>query len=250
MGHPVSQHAPPGLRPQCAPGPGVSAAVCAADADWASGAALQKLQPSHYLQALHEGVKPGGQALLRPALRAACAQRSAVRELQAFQISSAVPVSPGCAWPAARALNSVVMELRKCCNHAFLLDGAEDAAQASLAGLSPLDKLLAASGKLTLLDAMLTRLIAQGHRTLVYSQFTRVRQGRTWPALPRRSGWLSVCATHHTRLAAATSMYSQLLLRCQCCAGCTQVLDVLEDWLTARSVGYQRIDGSVGAPAL
>ena len=32
-------------------------------------------------------------------------------------------------------------------------------------------------------------------------------------------------------------------------SSCAQTLDVLEDWLTARSIGYQRIDGSVGEHA-
>ena len=75
---------------------------------------------------------------------------------------------------AARMLNNVMLELRKCCNHAFLIQGAEEAACQQLAGLAPVDKLLAASGKLALLDSMLTKLCAQGHRTLIYSQFTMV----------------------------------------------------------------------------
>lgn len=71
-------------------------------------------------------------------------------------------------------LNNVMMELRKCCNHAFLIQGAEEGACEQLAGLTPVQKLLATSGKLGLLDTMLAKLCAQGHRTLIYSQFTMV----------------------------------------------------------------------------
>jgi SNF2 family DNA or RNA helicase len=56
---------------------------------------------------------------------------------------------------------------------------------------------VAASGKLALLDRMMARLRAGGHRVLIYSQFTRT-------------------------------------------------LDVLEDWVTGRGWGYERIDGAWG----
>ncbi|GFH11448.1 uncharacterized protein HaLaN_06945, partial [Haematococcus lacustris] len=47
------------------------------------------------------------------------------------------------------ALKNVVMQLRKCCAHPYLF-GEE--------------------GKLQLLDTLMGRLIARGHRTLIYSQ--------------------------------------------------------------------------------
>ncbi len=79
------------------------------------------------------------------------------------------------------------MQLRKCCNHAFLLAGVEeeaaaqaarDAAAAGRAPPSALDLMLEASGKLELLDKMLARLLPAGHRVLIYSQFTSVRTQR------------------------------------------------------------------------
>ncbi len=81
-------------------------------------------------------------------------------------------------------MRSVLMQLRKCCNHAFLLAGVEEEAagqaarDAAAAGREPpsaLDLMLEASGKLELLDKMLARLLPAGHRVLIYSQFTSVR---------------------------------------------------------------------------
>jgi len=70
----------------------------------------------------------------------------------------------------ATALKNLCMELRKCCNHPYLFEGADpgylDAAKA-------LEHLLSSSGKLALLDRMMARLLARGHRILIYSQFTR-----------------------------------------------------------------------------
>jgi len=81
-------------------------------------------------------------------------------------------------------MRSVLMQLRKCCNHAFLLAGVEEEAagqaarDAAAAGREPpsaLDLMLEASDKLELLDKMLARLLPAGHRVLIYSQFTSVR---------------------------------------------------------------------------
>ena len=84
----------------------------------------------------------------------------------------------------APGMRSVLMELRKCCNHAFLLAGVEAehsclveraAAAAGRAPPAPVERMLEASGKLELLDKMLARLLPAGHRLLIYSQFTTVR---------------------------------------------------------------------------
>lgn len=70
-----------------------------------------------------------------------------------------------------------------------MLQGAEEeAAQAAGAeGLTAIDRLVAASGKLQLVDSMMRRLKEGGHRVLIYSQFTRVLdvledwlEGRGW----------------------------------------------------------------------
>ncbi|KAK9827617.1 hypothetical protein WJX81_006723 [Elliptochloris bilobata] len=105
----------------------------------------------------------------------------------------------------APGMRNVLMQLRKCCNHAFLLDGVEaehalqcerDASSAGREVPSLVERLLEASGKLELLDKMLARLLPAGHRVLIYSQFTTM-------------------------------------------------LDILEDYLRERRLGFQRIDGNV-----
>jgi SWI/SNF-related matrix-associated actin-dependent regulator of chromatin subfamily A member 5 len=64
-------------------------------------------------------------------------------------------------------LNFLVMQLRKCCNHPFQFDGAEvDIDNTTLKDL------IAASGKLSVLDMLLTSLFKKGHRTVLFSQFT------------------------------------------------------------------------------
>jgi len=98
------------------------------------------------------------------------------------------------------SLNNLAMQLRKCCNHLFLLNGIEDEFRAKQKdeGTSLLegDLLVAASGKLVLLDKLLPRLKEKGHRILIFSQFKIM-------------------------------------------------LDVLEDYLHAREVNFERIDGSI-----
>lgn len=60
------------------------------------------------------------------------------------------------------------MELKKCCNHTSLTRPPED---------DSMDKLTAVikgSGKLILLDKLLTRLKETGHRVLIFSQMVRM----------------------------------------------------------------------------
>eukprot|EP00192_Tetraselmis_astigmatica_P001503 CAMPEP_0117687286 /NCGR_PEP_ID=MMETSP0804-20121206/23042_1 /TAXON_ID=1074897 /ORGANISM="Tetraselmis astigmatica, Strain CCMP880" /LENGTH=1720 /DNA_ID=CAMNT_0005499315 /DNA_START=24 /DNA_END=5186 /DNA_ORIENTATION=- len=71
-------------------------------------------------------------------------------------------------------LKNVVMELRKCCNHPYLFEGAESAALRSNSKEEIHQQLTAASGKLALLARMMPRLKAAGHRVLIYSQFSRM----------------------------------------------------------------------------
>lgn len=67
------------------------------------------------------------------------------------------------------------MQLRKCCNHLFLLNGVEEDIRKEWeqAGkkLSEGGLLVQNSGKLVLLDKLLPRLREQGHRVLIFSQF-------------------------------------------------------------------------------
>jgi SNF2 family DNA or RNA helicase len=73
------------------------------------------------------------------------------------------------------SLLNLAMQLRKCCNHLFLLNGVEEDFRASLTGsserLAEVDILVRASGKLVLLDKLLPRLQKEGHRVLLFSQF-------------------------------------------------------------------------------
>lgn len=68
----------------------------------------------------------------------------------------------------SRLLN-MVMQLRKCCNHPYLFQGAEPGPP-FFAG----EHLIENSGKLVLLDKLLTRLKQKGSRVLIFSQMTRL----------------------------------------------------------------------------
>ncbi|RHY97583.1 hypothetical protein DYB31_006167 [Aphanomyces astaci] len=87
----------------------------------------------------------------------------------------------------APSLMNVVMELRKCCNHPFLIRGAEEREVMRLQKQQPRnlplstrreavhkqlnDLLVTSCGKLVLLDKLLPRLRDGGHRVLIFSQF-------------------------------------------------------------------------------
>ena len=68
------------------------------------------------------------------------------------------------------SLNNVLMQLRKNCNHPDLITGGLDGSIC----FPTADELLASCGKLKLLDRLLTRLRAKGHRVLIFSQMTRM----------------------------------------------------------------------------
>lgn len=68
-------------------------------------------------------------------------------------------------------LCNLAMELRKCCNHPFLIKGAEKVLAEHFVGDSPLDIMIKASGKMSFLDKLLPKLQADGHRVLIFSQF-------------------------------------------------------------------------------
>jgi SNF2 family DNA or RNA helicase len=79
------------------------------------------------------------------------------------------------------SLMNVLMELRKCCNHPFLVKGVEEREVKRLAKQAAVPKeeiqrqiresLVDTSGKLVLLDKLLPRLKETGHRVLIFSQF-------------------------------------------------------------------------------
>jgi SNF2 family DNA or RNA helicase len=70
------------------------------------------------------------------------------------------------------SLNNLAMQLRKCCNHLFLLNGVEeDMREKETEPVEEGDFVTQASGKLVLLDKLLPRLKQNGHRILLFSQF-------------------------------------------------------------------------------
>ncbi|XP_066536668.1 chromodomain-helicase-DNA-binding protein 8 [Hoplias malabaricus] len=77
-------------------------------------------------------------------------------------------------------LLNTMMELRKCCNHPYLITGAEEKIVAEMREKydpTPpdfhLQALVRSAGKLVLLDKLLPRLKAGGHKVLIFSQMVR-----------------------------------------------------------------------------
>lgn len=64
---------------------------------------------------------------------------------------------------------NIMMELKKCCNHATLIRPVDD-----LNHLDSLTRMVRGSGKLVLLDKLLCRLNETGHRVLIFSQMVRM----------------------------------------------------------------------------
>uniref|UniRef100_A0A671X6F2 Chromodomain helicase DNA binding protein 2 n=1 Tax=Sparus aurata TaxID=8175 RepID=A0A671X6F2_SPAAU len=67
---------------------------------------------------------------------------------------------------------NIVMELKKCCNHSFLIKQPEDGECETQA--EHLQGVVRGSGKLVLLDKLLTRLRERGNRVLIFSQMVRM----------------------------------------------------------------------------
>ncbi|KAF9457457.1 SNF2 family N-terminal domain-containing protein, partial [Collybia nuda] len=70
-----------------------------------------------------------------------------------------------------KGLSNELMQLRKICQHPFLFDSVED--KISPSGLID-EKLVRTSGKLELLNRILPKFFATGHRVLIFFQMTRV----------------------------------------------------------------------------
>ncbi|XP_062998502.1 chromodomain-helicase-DNA-binding protein 2 isoform X2 [Elgaria multicarinata webbii] len=67
---------------------------------------------------------------------------------------------------------NIVMELKKCCNHCYLIKSPEENERENTQEL--LLSLIRSSGKLILLDKLLTRLRERGNRVLIFSQMVRM----------------------------------------------------------------------------
>ena len=76
------------------------------------------------------------------------------------------------------SLMNTMMELRKCCNHPFLIKGAEDKIMNDYKvkgeDVTSLHAMVQASGKMVLIHKLLPKLQAGGHKILIFSQMIRV----------------------------------------------------------------------------
>jgi len=71
--------------------------------------------------------------------------------------------------PRTSSMNNILMELRKCIQHPYLVS--RDIEPKGLSALEAHSKLVDGSAKLRLLQAMLPKLKSRGHRVLLFSQF-------------------------------------------------------------------------------
>ncbi|KAF7260314.1 hypothetical protein EG68_02092 [Paragonimus skrjabini miyazakii] len=69
---------------------------------------------------------------------------------------------------------NIVMELKKCCNHAHLIAPPQETERYKMSNEEYLSSLIRGSGKMTLLDKLLQRLKSKGHRVLIFSQMVRM----------------------------------------------------------------------------
>ena len=72
------------------------------------------------------------------------------------------------------SLRNIMMQLRKCCNHPFLIKGVEDTVTQGLEADDAFARLINASGKMVLIDKLLPKLKARGHKVLIFSQMVRM----------------------------------------------------------------------------
>jgi chromodomain-helicase-DNA-binding protein 7 len=69
------------------------------------------------------------------------------------------------------SLSNLAMELRKCCNHPFLIKGAEAVIGQHFNNEASDEIMVKSSGKMTLLNKLLPKLQSDGHKVLIFSQF-------------------------------------------------------------------------------
>ena len=62
------------------------------------------------------------------------------------------------------SLLNIITELKKCCNHPFLFESADDNYRGGEEDRNAVDRLVVTSGKMVLLDKLLRRLHETGHR--------------------------------------------------------------------------------------
>ncbi|CAD8088106.1 unnamed protein product [Paramecium sonneborni] len=81
-------------------------------------------------------------------------------------------------WAAnAASLNNLEIQLRKCCNHPFLIQEMQnDLTKSCQTRIDYINKLVESSGKMILLDKLLNKFRNEGRKMLIFSQFTMMLQ--------------------------------------------------------------------------
>ena len=75
----------------------------------------------------------------------------------------------------ATSLNNLEMQLRKCCNHPFLIKEIEAELTKDCVYMEEkMNKLVESSGKMILLDKLLPKMKTEGKKVLIFSQFTQM----------------------------------------------------------------------------
>ena len=79
-----------------------------------------------------------------------------------------------CKGSATPQLSNMEMQLRKCCNHPYMIKGVQQSLAAGMTEDEKLKKMIESSGKMVLLDKLLPKLKTQGKKVLIFSQFTQM----------------------------------------------------------------------------
>lgn len=79
-----------------------------------------------------------------------------------------------CKGTATPQLSNMEMQLRKCCNHPYMIKGVQQSLAAGMSEEEKLKKMIESSGKMVLLDKLLPKLKMQGKKVLIFSQFTQM----------------------------------------------------------------------------
>ncbi|KAK3258990.1 hypothetical protein CYMTET_31992, partial [Cymbomonas tetramitiformis] len=149
-----------------------------------------EIQESRQVAALHTALKPYLLRRLKSDVEQALPSRlETLVECQMAEMQKKVyrslfehnfdHLQMGCKQKNFANFTNLMMELRKCCNHPYLIRGVEEAGvEARPVPLSDnkamSDDLVKVCGKLQLLDKLLAKLHAGGHKVLIFSQMTRV----------------------------------------------------------------------------
>ncbi|CAL5395639.1 unnamed protein product [Camellia sinensis] len=132
-----------------------------------------------------------------------------------------------------KRLLNIAMQLRKCCNHPYLFQGAEPGPPYTTG-----DHLITNAGKMVLLDKLLPKLKERDSRVLIFSQGTPC----TLMMIPNHwNHWnpldLSFSDSYEIRVEVPWNPLDFTM---------TRLLDILEDYLLFRGYLYCRIDGNTG----